>query len=146
MVETIARQRGVARTTTRSERRLWAGRGNFIWIVGVVRFAVATGLRKGELRHLRWSDVDMEQSRIYVRSRLEGKTKANAVRSHQGFQTKVGSNRTLPIFPMTILAADVDAFWFHLDVAPAEVAQFPFAQARGHREADKINNPDEVVQ
>ena len=66
-----------------------AGRGNFIWIVDLVCFAVATGLRKGELRHLRWSDIDLEQGRIYVRSR-------------EGFQTKVGSDRTLPIFPMAM--------------------------------------------
>lgn len=66
-----------------------ADRGNFIWIVDLVRFAVATGLRKGELRHLRWGDIEMEPGRIYVRS-------------HQGFQTKVGSDRTLPIFPMAM--------------------------------------------
>ena len=64
-----------------------AGRGNFIWIADLVEMAVATGLRKGELRHLRWCDVSLEESKLYVRAR-------------QGWSPKAGSARTVPVFPM----------------------------------------------
>ena len=71
------------------------GRGNFIWIVGVVRFAVATGLRKGELRHLRWGDVDLGEERLFARS-FTGRWQDEMVR----FRTKQGSDRIVPLFPM----------------------------------------------
>ena len=76
-----------------------AGRGNFVWIVDLVRFAVATGLRKAELRHLRWCDVDETSGRLYVRS-YRGTRQGRPV----AFDTEVGSDRTVSIFPM---AADV---------------------------------------
>lgn len=44
---------------------------DFFWL-SMIRFAVRTGLRRGELRALRWSDIDFERRHLVVRrSRMD---------------------------------------------------------------------------
>lgn len=50
------------------------------WLRGVIRVAVAVGLRRGELVALRWGDVDLEYGSIHVRHRDGFGTKGNAER------------------------------------------------------------------
>lgn len=78
------------------------------WLADVVRVAVATGLRLGELRYLRWSWVDFETGFITVRRTGD-------------FIPKSGSERSIPMVGdalevLTRLAAqrtdDVDGYAF----------------------------------
>lgn len=69
-----------------------AGKGHFIWVRDLARFLAATGLRKGEARHLRWCDVDLDRGVIRVTSY------ADPVLGIE-FETKCDSDRTLPLFP-----------------------------------------------
>jgi integrase len=50
----------------------------------MVRVAVGTSLRRGELLNLRWGDVDLESGRLVVRNR-------------DGFTAKNGRERTVPL-------------------------------------------------
>jgi integrase len=52
----------------------------------MIRVAVCTGLRRAELRNLRWSDLDLENGFIHVRNRMDG-----------SFKSKSGSERTVPL-------------------------------------------------
>ena len=61
-----------------------AGKKQRSWLVDVIRFAVATGLRRGELVNLRWSDVELESGFLVVRN-------------HEGFRTKSGHDRRVPL-------------------------------------------------
>jgi integrase len=54
------------------------------WLKEMIRVAVGTGLRRGELLNLRWGDVDLESGRLVVRNR-------------DGFTTKNGHERTVPL-------------------------------------------------
>ncbi|MGA9115841.1 MAG: tyrosine-type recombinase/integrase [Bacteroidota bacterium] len=54
------------------------------WLKELAVFAVATGLRRGELLNLRWEDVDLPRRILHVQS------------SH-GFTTKHGRRRTIPL-------------------------------------------------
>jgi integrase len=45
------------------------------WLADVIRVAVATGLRRGELVALRWQDVDLNDQRLHVRHRGDFTTK-----------------------------------------------------------------------
>jgi integrase len=54
------------------------------WLADVIRLAVATGLRRGELVALRWEDVDLDDRRMHVRHR-------------NGFTTKNSRERRVPI-------------------------------------------------
>ena len=54
------------------------------WLKQMIRVAVGTGLRRGELLNLRWGDVDLESGRLVVRNR-------------NGFTTKNGSERSVPL-------------------------------------------------
>jgi integrase len=54
------------------------------WVKEMIRVAVGTGLRRGELLNLRWGDVDLESGRLVVRNR-------------DGFTTKNGHERTVPL-------------------------------------------------
>ena len=56
------------------------------WLKGLVRVAVATGLRRNELLELRWADINLDQSFLWVRNREK-----------EGFRTKSGSERTVPL-------------------------------------------------
>lgn len=56
------------------------------WLHDAVVLAVCTGLRCGELLNLRWSDVDVDERRIFVRNRRDG-----------SFRTKSGSERPVPV-------------------------------------------------
>lgn len=57
------------------------------WLRDFIQVAVATGLRRNELRHLRWSDVDLDGGVIHVRQ-------------YGTYRTKSGKDRSVPIFPM----------------------------------------------
>jgi integrase len=50
------------------------------WLHAMVRVAVATGLRRGELVSLHWEDVDFEGRRLHVRHRDGFRTKGNRER------------------------------------------------------------------
>jgi integrase len=67
-----------------------ARQGQILWLKDVVDFAVHTGLRAGEIVHLRWYDVDLETGYITVRN-------IEASDSHDGFRTKSGHERSIPI-------------------------------------------------
>jgi integrase len=54
------------------------------WLKAMIRVAVCTGLRRGELQRLRWRDVDLRQRLLTVRSR-------------DGAETKTGDERQLPL-------------------------------------------------
>jgi integrase len=56
--------------------------GEVIWLADVVRFAVGTGLRLGELCNLRWSAVNLKTGFI-------------TVRASEGFDTKSGHERSV---------------------------------------------------
>lgn len=58
-----------------------------LWLIDVIRFSVATGLRRSELIHLRWRDVDSANGLFFVRA-------------WGGFTLKSWEERTVPIFPM----------------------------------------------
>jgi integrase len=54
------------------------------WMKELIRVAVGTGLRRGELLNLRWGDIDLDAGRLVVRNR-------------DGFTTKNGHERTVPL-------------------------------------------------
>ena len=54
------------------------------WLKDMIRVAVCTGLRRGELLRLRWRDVDLDGGRLRVASR-------------EGEETKSGHERQLPL-------------------------------------------------
>ncbi len=54
------------------------------WLAGMIRVAVCTGLRRGELVRLRWRDADLTHRLLTVRSR-------------DGEKTKSGDERRLPL-------------------------------------------------
>ena len=56
------------------------------WLAHIVRFAVCTGLRRGELINLRWRHVDLGPSDAWV-----------TVKSHGDFETKSGHGRAVPL-------------------------------------------------
>ena len=59
------------------------GSGNR-WLLDLVRFALGTGLRRGELLNLRWADLDLLAGTVHVRNR-------------EGFTTKSGQERVVPL-------------------------------------------------
>ena len=54
------------------------------WLLDLVRFALGTGLRRGELLNLRWGDLDLLAGSVHVRNR-------------DGFTTKSGQERVVPL-------------------------------------------------
>ena len=54
------------------------------WLKEIVVFATLTGLRRGEIVNLRWSDVDLQRMTVVVQS-------------SPTFKTKNGKKRTLPL-------------------------------------------------
>jgi len=54
------------------------------WMKDIIRVAVGTGLRRGELLNLQWRDVDVDAGRLVVRNR-------------EGFRAKNGNERTVPL-------------------------------------------------
>jgi integrase len=54
------------------------------WLREIMLFAVATGLRRGEIVNLQWSDVDM-------------KNRCITVQSSATFRTKTGKRRVVPL-------------------------------------------------
>lgn len=64
--------------------------GQILWLKDVVQFAVHTGLRAGEIVHLRWHDVDLETGYITVRN-------MDSSGAEDGFRTKSGHERSVPV-------------------------------------------------
>lgn len=54
------------------------------WLKDMIRVAVGTGLRRGELLNLRWTDIDLEKETLMVRHR-------------EGFTAKNGRERVVPL-------------------------------------------------
>ncbi|HTK83220.1 MAG TPA: tyrosine-type recombinase/integrase [Bacteroidota bacterium] len=54
------------------------------WLKDVMMFAVATGLRQGEIIHLRWENVNLERASLYVRN-------------SNSFRAKMGKERIVPL-------------------------------------------------
>jgi len=50
------------------------------WLYHMIRVAVATGLRRGELVNLQWEDVDFEARRLHTRHRGDFRTKGGRER------------------------------------------------------------------
>ena len=67
-------------------RRSKGATGNVWWLTDLVEVGAWTGLRLGELRALRWGDVNEQTGQI-------------AVRNREGFQTKNGHDRHVPVTP-----------------------------------------------
>jgi integrase len=59
------------------------------WLLDIIIFAVATGMRQGEILNLRWNEVDL--SRRIVR-----------VGNKDGFRTKAGKERNVPLNDMAL--------------------------------------------
>lgn len=64
--------------------------GELVWLKDVIHVAVCTGLRRGELCSLRWSQIDFEAGFLYVKNR-------EARGSDSGFQTKSAAERPVPL-------------------------------------------------
>ena len=58
------------------------------WLSDLVRFALCTGLRRGELLNLRWRFVDLTAADGWI-----------TVQSYSGFTTKSGHGRRVPLVP-----------------------------------------------
>lgn len=56
------------------------------WLSAMIRVAACTGLRRAELRNLRWNDVDLDNGFLHIRNRSDG-----------SFKSKSGSERTVPL-------------------------------------------------
>ncbi|MCS4180183.1 integrase [Salinibacter ruber] len=54
------------------------------WLKRMIRVAVGTGLRRGEILNLQWGDLDLDAGRLVVRNR-------------EGFTAKNGNERTVPL-------------------------------------------------
>lgn len=76
------------------------------WLLPIVRLAVTTGMRRGELLALRWGAVDLDKRLIHVRESLE-ETRSVGVE----FKTPKteGSARSISI--SEAVAADIRAYW-----------------------------------
>jgi integrase len=72
------------------------------WLYDAVIFAVATGIRQGELINLKWSDVSLERKVI-------------TIQSDQTFTVKTGKNRVVPLSPT---ALDVINRQQHIEKVP----------------------------
>lgn len=59
------------------------------WLLDIIIFAVATGMRQGEILNLRWNEIDL--SRRIVR-----------VGNKDGFRTKAGKERNVPLNDMAL--------------------------------------------
>lgn len=62
------------------------GEGEILWIIDVIKFAVYTGLRRGELCNLRWGAIDLGTGFL-------------TVKNTEDFETKTGSEGRVPIIP-----------------------------------------------
>jgi integrase len=60
---------------------------SLVWIRDWIQLAVGTGLRRNELSHLRWRDVDLAKGVIHVTQ-------------YGSYRTKSGKDRTVPLFPI----------------------------------------------
>lgn len=67
-------------------RQLREAIGDDVNLRRVVDFALWTGLRRDEIVHLQWSDIDLERKTITVQNKA-------------GFRTKSGKSRVVPINP-----------------------------------------------
>ena len=65
--------------------------GRLDYMPDFCRLAVSTGLRRGELAHLRWADVDLRHRRIFVRAYADA-------RRGYAFVPKWKIERTVPLF------------------------------------------------
>ena len=54
------------------------------WLVDIVKFAVNTGLRRGEIMNLKWKDIDLANNRMLIQS-------------SEGYQVKAGKYRNVPL-------------------------------------------------
>ncbi|MGB2959858.1 MAG: site-specific integrase, partial [Bacteroidota bacterium] len=59
------------------------------WLKGLVVFAIATGMRQGEMLNLRWQDVDLERRVIHIQS-------------SSTFMTKHGMKRSIPMSDLVL--------------------------------------------
>jgi integrase len=62
------------------------------WVIPVIKLAVGTGMRLGELAHLRWRNVHESRGLIEVRD--------STGRGQAEFKTKTGAHRHVPIHPI----------------------------------------------
>lgn len=75
-----------------------------------VRLVLATGLRLGELLGLRWEDIDVQASMLYVRRTLNRLPKTNLPQDYTGSRTEIviqepkskNSKRSIPLLPMVL--------------------------------------------
>ena len=79
-----AKRDGLDPETGEAKKHSSLAQGRLTWLSDVVRVAVTTGMRRGELAALRWGHVDLEHGYIHIRN------------TH-GFVTKSGDERTIPL-------------------------------------------------
>ena len=56
-------------------------RGNLFWLLRPIKFAVHTGVRLGELCHIRWEAIDLEKGYVHIKNTETFRTKSGAERS-----------------------------------------------------------------
>ncbi|MCP3905171.1 MAG: site-specific integrase [Planctomycetes bacterium] len=76
------------------------------WWRTLIRLAYTTGLRKGELLHLRWSDVDLDTSTVRVQARRAGThVEGDDAAPVLAWEPKTAkSTRTVPMAPEAVAA------------------------------------------
>ncbi|WP_263834373.1 tyrosine-type recombinase/integrase [Salinibacter sp.] len=62
----------------------FVGEGEVLWLIDVIKFAVYTGLRRGEICDLRWGAVDLEAGFL-------------TVQETEHFETKTGTEERIPM-------------------------------------------------
>lgn len=135
-----ARRKIAAPTIDEVRRLLDAVKGDRL--EAIVTVALALGLRRGEMLGLRWEDIDLEQRRLTVRSRVTRVAKMGII-VRAGTKTNAGDERTM-VLPTNIVqalnahrdrqvAARVAAGegWLGADYANGQIAGFIFTSDVG---------------
>ena len=97
--------------------------GEVIWLIEVVKVAIGTGLRLGELTSLRWSVIDLESHLI-------------TIRNTEDFTTKSGHERRIPVAGVALEVLQ------RLNTErTTETDSYVFTSRRGHKgDKEKLND------
>jgi len=109
-----------------------------VWWKAFLSIAYGSGLRRNEILHLTWADIDLEQHRIHVRVK-----KASA--EILAWEPKNRTNRVVPMTDQTIgllvnMQADAPEFHPYVFVSPERLCWI-----KQRREAGKWNSRSQVV-
>ena len=109
-----------------------------VWWKAFLSIAYGSGLRRNEILHLTWADIDLEQHRIHVRAK-----KASA--EILAWEPKNRTNRVVPMTDQTIgllvnMQADAPELHPYVFVSPERLCWI-----KQRREAGKWNSRSQVV-